>query len=389
MNSNWILLPLAPLALALPGQQPAAPRKLERIPAAQSRPLQSAPDGSKQSQTSAQEWRKRLSDSDLDRREASYSELVESARNDADARGVLEELARSNDAGELAWTARLALRELRNSNQGGTRGLRQRFDALEQRFGGIDSSFEDMRARMEQLMREMPQGQDPAQPFGGQPGTTERQQSYSLEVGPDGVKLKTNESADGNGETQTYEAKDMDELLREHPELRERIGNGGGFDLHGAPGQNWFFLRDGQPQNDWLRSPRPSQQPPTDVLGIYSHRLAPEESKDLALAPEQGLRVDRVEPGTIAQILGIRRGDTIVELNGSPVYGSDDVRKALKERRPEEDVSVTLIGAGTSERRTLRWSPGELQPPARPLMPSPKPAPAPLPPQPSEKPRKP
>jgi len=389
MNSNWILLPLAPLALALPGQQPAAPRKLERIPSAQSRPLQSAPEDTQQGQPSAQDWRKRLSDSDLDRREASYSELVERARNDADARGVLEELARSNDAGELAWTARLALRELRNSNERGTRGLRQRFDALEQRFGGIDSSFEDMRARMEQMMRDLPQGQAPFQTFGGQPGATQRQQSYSLEVGPDGVKLKTNESADGNGETKTYEAKDMDELLREHPELRERIGSGGGFDLRGSPGQNWFFLRDGEPQNDWLRSPHPSQQPPTDVLGIYSHRLAPEEGKDLGLAAEQGLRVDRVEPGTIAQILGIRRGDTIVELNGSPVYGSDDVRKALKERRPEEDVSVTLIGEGTSERRTLRWSPGELQPPARPLAPQAKPAPAPVPPQPSEKPRKP
>jgi len=41
-------------------------------------------------------------------------------------------------------------------------------------------------------MRDLPQGQAPFQTFGGQPGATQRQQSYSLEVGPDGVKLKTN-----------------------------------------------------------------------------------------------------------------------------------------------------------------------------------------------------
>ena len=103
------------------------------------------------------------------------------------------------------------------------------------------------------------------------------------------------------------------------------------------------------------------------MLGIYRQKLSPEQSKDLDLEPEQGLRVERIEPGTIAQILGIRRGDTIVELNGKPIYSTDDVRKTLKERQPDEDVSVTLLGEGSKDRRTLRWSPAE--PPATPEQP--------------------
>jgi S1-C subfamily serine protease len=98
------------------------------------------------------------------------------------------------------------------------------------------------------------------------------------------------------------------------------------------------------------------------VLGIYSQKLTPEQAKELELEPEQGLRIERVEPGTIAQILGVRRGDTLVELNGKAIYSTDDVRKVLKERKTDEDLSVTLIGEGSHERRTLRWSPSVPQP---------------------------
>ncbi len=230
--------------------------------------------------------------------------------------------------------------------------LRRRFDALERNLGGMDSMFENLQSQLGTLPVLPPQSR----------GTTQSFQGYTLQIGPDGVTLESTENADGNGEKRTYKAKNMDELLQNYPELREKLGGSEHFDLQGAPGQNWFFLRDGLPDNDWLRSPRPSQQPPTDVLGIYSQKLTPEQAKELELEPEQGLRIESIKPGTIAQILGLRRGDTVVELNGQPIYSADDVRRILKERKADADLTVTLLGEGSKTRRTLRWSPAEPQP---------------------------
>ncbi|MBK7642075.1 MAG: PDZ domain-containing protein [Planctomycetes bacterium] len=384
MNLNWILCSLAPLgALGLFAQdQPGgAPRKLTRLPAQNAPAAPAAP--ARAQATALGEWKLRLGAADLDQREQAYSELVQRARGDDALRSTLEEWSRSADAGELAWTARLALRELRQSTPSGALvprtgldDLRRRFDSLEQNFGGMDSMFEDLHAQMGEMLRgqQGPQGlQRPALPA-PTPGASSQSRGYSLQVGPDGVTLESTQDVDGNRETKTYKAKDMDELLRNYPELRDKLGAGDGFDLHGSPGQNWFFLHDGMPQNDWLRTQRASAQPPTDVLGIYSQKLTAEQAQAAGLQPEQGLRVERIEPGTIAQVLGLRRGDTLIELNGKPVYSAADVRRILQERKPEEDVQVTLLGEGAKERRTLRWSPSE--PPAPAPVPQPTPVPA-------------
>ena len=334
MKTNWFFwsfVSLAAVAFAQSAPQSAPARKLARV----------APEQRKEvPPPSLDDWKKQLSDADLGRREAAFSELVERARGDEALRAALEQCSKS-DAGELAWTARLALRELRNAPRADPFGraegyddLRRRFEELEHDFGGMDSMFEDLRSHLV--------------PVPQVPGANRQLQVYSLKVGPDGVSLETTEEVDGNTQKKTYKAKDMEELLQQNPELRGTFGGGARFDfgLGGAPRM-------------WPAIPRTGKQPPTNVLGIYSEKLSPEQARDLGLEPEQGLRVDRIEPGTIAQVLGIRRGDTLVELNGKPIYGAEDVRKVLQARQPEEDLAVTLIGEGTTERRTLRWSPGE------------------------------
>lgn len=365
MDTRWMLSlsPFLALALSLPAQQAGPRNKLERIPLQQlDDPRGSAP--------SADDWRQKLGDSDLERREKAFADLVENARNDRGLRATLEQWAKSTDAPDLAWSARLALRELRNTAPARARGLpnslrpsapfddlRSRFDELEKHFGGMDLRFEDLRSRLDDMLRNQP----PLTDLKG--GSTQQYQGYKLQVGPDGVSLDaTEKDADGKLQTKTYKAKDMDELLQNHPELRERIGADMHFDLQGLPGQDGRTLDEDLPDGNWLRNAHPSQQPPTDVLGIYSSKLAPERAKELGLQPEQGLRVERVEPGTIAQVLGIRRGDTIVELDGKPIYSAEDVRKTLQSRMSDEDVVVTLIGDGEKDRRTLRWSPSAPQP---------------------------
>jgi hypothetical protein len=330
MKTNWLIwsfVSLATVALA----QSTSTRKLARVAPEQRKEV--PPPG-------LDEWKKQLSDADLERREAAFSELVERARGDEALRQSLEQASKS-DAGELAWTARLVLRELRNAPRADPFGraqgyddLRRRFEELERNFGGMDSMFEDLRSHLVPV----PQA----------PGANRQLQVYSLQVGPDGVTLETTEEVDGNTQKHTYKAKDMEELLQQNPQLRGTFGGGARFDFGfgGAP-------RLGP------ATPRPGKQLPTNVLGIYSEKLSPDQARELGLEPEQGLRVDRIEPGTIAQVLGIRRGDTLVELNGKPVYSAEDVRKVLAARQPDEDLAVTLIGEGSKERRTLRWSPGE------------------------------
>ena len=63
-----------------------------------------------------------------------------------------------------------------------------------------------------------------------------------------------------------------------------------------------------------------------------------------------------------------------VELDGQPIYSAEDVRRILKERKADEDLTVTLLGEGSKARRTLRWSPAEPQPaPAAPPADAPAP----------------
>ena len=72
--------------------------------------------------------------------------------------------------------------------------------------------------------------------------------------------------------------------------------------------------------------------------------------------PELGLHVDSVTPGTIAHVLGIKRGDLVIELNGPPLYGAQDVSKTLSAREKDADVVVVLIDK-KGQRRTLTWKP--------------------------------
>ena len=67
-----------------------------------------------------------------------------------------------------------------------------------------------------------------------------------------------------------------------------------------------------------LRPPEPRQKTPHPRLGIY---LA---------ADEQGVKIQRLVPGSIAERLGLQAGDRIVELAGLPVARIDDVIERVR-----------------------------------------------------------
>ena len=118
-----LTLVLLPLALAAPfafaqqsgiqapaqGGQSALKRKLPQAFRVQVNPGQ-------EEAFDAEHWLILLEERDLDLREESFDRLLRVARGSSEARKFLEELAESEER-ELAWTARMALRELKNTRK--------------------------------------------------------------------------------------------------------------------------------------------------------------------------------------------------------------------------------------------------------------------------------
>jgi hypothetical protein len=368
--------------------------------------------GAEQDEFQRDAWRERLAHADLERRERAFERLVERAGRDPRAREALEEWARGSD--ETAWTARLALREL-GQRAGGLRELgqrelgqrerelgagqaeaqdgraglqRQREHAARERDealrfseeflraqGEHERAFEELRERMRELEERMARGVFPrwpelerlelgpgrAQPA---PGAHTRSKQYSLQVGPDGARLEVEEDVDGKRETRTYSGESLEEILEANPELRDvvRVPRSDRF------GRAWRLLQPLQPvqpvppvQSDerWERpalplmpgSPRGLR---TDVLGVMVGAPDEDARERAGLAEGEGLAIESVLPGTIADALGIEPGDVLVTINGRVVHGRDDVAAALQERKAGEDVRVEVVGE-EGRRRTLTW----------------------------------
>jgi S1-C subfamily serine protease len=96
--------------------------------------------------------------------------------------------------------------------------------------------------------------------------------------------------------------------------------------------------------------------PPTDRLGIQCRPVSKDRASELGIDSGVGLSVEEIVPGSIASLLGLRRGDVVVEINGAAIHGTDDVKKTLHDRAAGAEVSVVVVGEG-GQRRTLTWKP--------------------------------
>ncbi len=360
-------------------------------------------------------WEERLAARDLDERERSFAEIVELAVADDAAREALR--AWSTDAGrsDLAWTARLALREverrpgthlraLKQFGSGAMQDLRGRFDELEHRFGGLDSMFEDLQQDLDRLFSgrspsvpvpppgAMPQGgsQHGGQQRGGlqhdglQHGGLQREsQSFRMQSGPDGVKIEVDEDVNGQQSTRTYTGATLDEILEANPELKDKIGSGaqrfffggvdalrgfgltprhgGGLQLTPDDDDRWstparpLGTPDGSANGTPNGTPSGTAKTRTDILGVQYTKPAREVRERRGLEADVGLEVQRTEPGTIAAALGVQPGDVLVALDDRPLKDSEDVARILRERKPGEPVKLELVD-GQGRRHTLTWN---------------------------------
>ena len=296
-------------------------------------------------------WAARLVEGDLDLRMAAYEAIVEAGSRDQGVFHCLQEWAGDPTEDGLAWTARMALREIE-------RMPAEQEDPWGFGTGDLDwvgdsplgssgvSPFEierNLQHKFDRLHRQMQQGFAP----GAVPGNGVEQRSFSVEFGPNGMKVRTRRfGVEGENESQ-WEAQSIEDLFKAHPELESEL-----------PGLGGLRLRFGVPRESGeVLAPPADEGPRTDVLGVECRPLALGDAERLGLSESaQGVLVVRTVPGTIADELGVRRGDILTRLNGAPLTTPAHISQALARREPEDAIQLRLFDAH-GQGRSLVWSP--------------------------------
>lgn len=353
---NWLVLaaPLWIVGATVAQQAPTGSKGLVRM-------YDNAHDGSAASDFDAESWRKKLLQPDLDAREQALDRLVEFGARTKGVRETIEAWAKDVTQPELAWTARMALRELDRSTA---------LDSLfaPDRWSDLQSSFDELQRRFDAMGPLLDAPRAFPTPV---PEAESTHKSFSLQIGPDGVACEVTERVNGEEKKQTYKADSLEDLLEAHPDLRAHIGSGSG-------GGAWALPVPGRRSDPWsglhgraFRRPltiaplpgavepgTPAGSPPTHYLGIECTPAASDKVQGMGLEPERGLAVERAVAGTIADILGIQRGDILITLNGTPLYSAQDVSNVLRRRAADAPIEVELIDK-KGQRRTLTWRPTE------------------------------
>ena len=69
--------------------------------------------------------------------------------------------------------------------------------------------------------------------------------------------------------------------------------------------------------------------PEKGELGLTVQRLTPQMAESLGLEKAEGVVVTAVEPGSVADEAGIRRGDMMMEVDRKAIRNVDDYKKAV------------------------------------------------------------
>jgi hypothetical protein len=294
-------------------------------------------------------WKRRLAETDLERREKSLDGLLRRARLDPVARAFLEELARDGAGGELAWTARLALRELGRARfplQAGPGPAPFGIEPLTGApFGGMQ--------RMQELMNEFfaQEGFGHVLPRARHPGAAPTHgRSVQLEQRDGRAVLRVTEIVDGKEDIRRYEGASLEEILTAHPELREELG---GLSLQLAPGSPLLRRFPAQIESGVPLLPQGRSRPVfTDRLGVVVHPLEAAQARELGL--EGGLLVERSVSESYAHLLGIGPGAILLELDGVPLRAGEDIERRMKERGADDALSLVWIDE-LGQRQAKTW----------------------------------
>jgi serine protease Do len=87
--------------------------------------------------------------------------------------------------------------------------------------------------------------------------------------------------------------------------------------------------------------------PEKGEMGLTVQRLTPQIAESLGLEKAEGIVVSAVEPGSVADEAGIRRGDVIVEIDRKPIRNLEEYKKSITTIRKGKGV-LFLVRRGES-----------------------------------------
>jgi serine protease Do len=78
-------------------------------------------------------------------------------------------------------------------------------------------------------------------------------------------------------------------------------------------------------------------------IGIQYGDVTPEMAREFDLPVERGIIISYVQPGSPAAAAGIRRGDIYTRMNDTPIGSVGDLRRAIRERAPGDQVTLSGV----------------------------------------------
>ena len=82
------------------------------------------------------------------------------------------------------------------------------------------------------------------------------------------------------------------------------------------------------------------------ILGVNIYPVSPEIAKEYGLTEATGALVTAISPGSAADHAGIKTGDIITSLNGTPIKGPGELRNAIGMLRIGDKAQLSLLRDG-------------------------------------------
>jgi hypothetical protein len=239
-----------------------------------------------------------------------------------------------------------------------------------------DSDDPEVRQRAQALLDEKPHSEKPAPrpvppPAPGRPGfrgsavsvtTVNGDSTYSIRPFDDTPPLTFHKAAvgkvqleykDEKGEAQSAESATLEAFLKDHADLAQKYGiTENGIDYAGSR-----VLFKGQALPDFgfrpFNAPVPPRRPPpppaprteerAPIAGAVLDPVDDAVRSQLDLPDGQGVVVAQVIPGGLAESLGLKKSDILLEVDGRAVTSADSVKGLAR------DSKVTLLRKGKRE----------------------------------------
>jgi len=225
--------------------------------------------------------------------------------------------------------------------------------------------------------QKLEEGQDEAQPRPANPLRSPGSSSLQMSFQPGKVTVTITEEVDGKTVVNTYEGESLEKLKEEHPELKDRLGGVGGFRFQVGPSDRFDMDRFWNEWNKdraesirkWREEMRreverwqnglemgqgqgPREWPPAAAagprLGVRVEKPAPVLDAQLQLRG-RGLVVQEVEPGSLAESLGLQPYDVLLEVNDREIREVTDIAAALEGIKDDSAATVRVIRHATPQ----------------------------------------